>query len=65
MAEINASFHNTDVVLLISANYIVNISASDHNSSQIAGMLGLKVWNAKNSIMLKRSMPTGYARAQN
>lgn len=59
--EINNNFKTTDVVLVIGANDIVNPSALDDPNSPIAGMPVLEVWNAKNVIVMKRSMGTGYA----
>ncbi|MDG2064439.1 MAG: NAD(P)(+) transhydrogenase (Re/Si-specific) subunit beta, partial [SAR324 cluster bacterium] len=51
----------TDVVLVIGANDIVNPGALDDESSPIFGMPVLEVWDAKNVIVLKRSMATGYS----
>jgi len=59
--EINHTFSETDVVLVIGANDIVNPSALDDPNSPIAGMPVLEVWNAKDVIVMKRSMGTGYA----
>ncbi|MBC8200416.1 MAG: NAD(P)(+) transhydrogenase (Re/Si-specific) subunit beta [Planctomycetes bacterium] len=59
--EINHTFAATDVVLVIGANDIVNPSALDDPNSPIAGMPVLEVWNAKDVIVMKRSMGTGYA----
>ena len=59
--EINDKFQNTDVVLVIGANDIVNPSALDDPNSPIAGMPVLEVWRAKDVIVMKRSMGTGYA----
>ncbi|MDG1137207.1 MAG: NAD(P)(+) transhydrogenase (Re/Si-specific) subunit beta, partial [Phycisphaerales bacterium] len=59
--EINHAFGATDVVMVIGANDIVNPSALDDPNSPIAGMPVLEVWNAKNVIVMKRSMGTGYA----
>jgi H+-translocating NAD(P) transhydrogenase subunit beta len=59
--EINHTFCATDVVMVIGANDIVNPSALDDPNSPIAGMPVLEVWNAKNVIVMKRSMGTGYA----
>ncbi len=59
--EINHTFGATDVVMVIGANDIVNPSALDDPSSPIAGMPVLEVWKAKDVIVMKRSMGTGYA----
>ena len=61
MDEINSEFKDTDVVLVIGANDIVNPGALDDESSPIFGMPVLEVWNSKNVIVLKRSMATGYS----
>lgn len=65
MDEINDDFPSTDVVLVIGANDVVNPSALDDPDSPIAGMPVLEVWNAKDTIVFKRSMATGYAGVQN
>lgn len=65
MDEINDDFPETDVVLVIGANDTVNPSAETDPNSPIAGMPVLKVWNAKNVIVFKRSMNAGYAGVQN
>jgi len=65
MDEINDDLPNTDVVLVIGANDIVNPSALDDPNSPIAGMPVIEAWNAKNVIVMKRSMATGYAGVQN
>jgi len=59
--EINPAFPTTDVVMVIGANDIVNPSALDDPKSPIAGMPVLEVWNARDVIVMKRSMGTGYA----
>jgi NAD(P) transhydrogenase subunit beta len=65
MDEINDDFPETDVVLVIGANDTVNPAAAEDPSSPIAGMPVLEVWNAKDVIVFKRSMATGYAGVQN
>ena len=65
MDEINEDFPDTDVVLVIGANDTVNPAAIDEPNSPIAGMPVLTVWEAKNVIVFKRSMATGYAGVQN
>jgi len=65
MEDINDDFPKTDVVLVIGANDIVNSSALEDPNSPIAGMPVLEVWNAKNTIVNKRSMGTGYADIEN
>jgi NAD(P) transhydrogenase subunit beta len=65
MDEINDDFPDTDVVLVIGANDTVNPAATDEPGSPIAGMPVLHVWEAKNVIVFKRSMATGYAGVQN
>jgi len=59
--EMNHTFPATDVVMVIGANDIVNPSALDDPSSPIAGMPVLEVWKAKDVVVMKRSMGTGYA----
>jgi NAD(P) transhydrogenase subunit beta len=65
MDEINDDFPATDVVLVIGANDTVNPAAIDEPGSPIAGMPVLTVWEAKDVIVFKRSMATGYAGVQN
>ena len=65
MDEINDDFPQTDVVLVIGANDTVNPAANDDPKSPIAGMPVLEVWNARDVIVFKRSMNTGYAGVQN
>ncbi|HUX69498.1 MAG TPA: Re/Si-specific NAD(P)(+) transhydrogenase subunit beta [Cellulomonadaceae bacterium] len=65
MDEINGDFPSTDVVLVIGANDTVNPAALEDPSSPIAGMPVLEVWKAKQVIVFKRSMATGYAGVQN
>lgn len=65
MDEINEDFSETDTVLVIGANDTVNPAALEDPNSPIAGMPVLEVWDAKNVIVFKRSMNTGYAGVQN
>jgi proton-translocating NAD(P)+ transhydrogenase subunit beta len=65
MDEVNDDFADTDVVLVIGANDTVNPSATDEPGSPIAGMPVLEVWKARNVVVFKRSMATGYAGVQN
>lgn len=65
MDEINEDFAHTDVVLVIGANDTVNPSAANDPNSPIAGMPVLHVWEAKEVIVFKRSMQTGYAGVEN
>jgi NAD(P) transhydrogenase subunit beta len=65
MEEINEDFPETDVVLVIGANDTVNPSAMEDPGSPIAGMPVLEVWKARNVIVLKRSMASGYAGVEN
>ncbi|KQA22981.1 Re/Si-specific NAD(P)(+) transhydrogenase subunit beta [Vibrio metoecus] len=65
MDEINDDFSGTDTVLVIGANDTVNPAALEDPNSPIAGMPVLEVWHAKNVIVFKRSMNTGYAGVQN
>ena len=65
MDEINDDLAETDVVLVIGANDTVNPAAIEEPNSPIAGMPVLEVWNAKEVIIFKRSMATGYAGVQN
>ena len=65
MDEINQDFPETDVVMVIGANDIVNPGAQEDPNSPIAGMPVLEVWKAKHSIVMKRSMASGYAGVDN
>ncbi|MFE1573025.1 Re/Si-specific NAD(P)(+) transhydrogenase subunit beta [Comamonas odontotermitis] len=65
MDEINEDFPDTDVAMVIGANDIVNPAAQDDPASPIAGMPVLEVWKARHSIVMKRSMASGYAGVDN
>ncbi len=65
MDELNDDFPDTDVAMVIGANDIVNPAAEDDPTSPIAGMPVLQVWKAKTSIVMKRSMASGYAGVDN
>ena len=65
MDEIIGDFPDTDVSMVIGANDIVNPSAQEDPSSPIAGMPVLEVWKAHNSVVMKRSMASGYAGVDN
>ena len=65
MDEINDDFSNTDVAMVIGANDIVNPAAQEDPNSPIAGMPVLEVWKAKDSVVMKRSMASGYAGVDN
>ena len=65
MDEVNDDFPDVDVSVVIGANDIVNPSAQEVPDSPIAGMPVLECWKGKTTIVLKRSMATGYAGVQN
>jgi len=65
MEDANNEMGNTDVVIVIGANDVVNPAAENDPSSPITGMPVIQVWNAKNTIVMKRSMAKGYAAIEN
>jgi NAD(P) transhydrogenase subunit beta len=65
LEETNDALPNTDIVVIVGANDVVNPAAEDDPGSPIYGMPVLQVWNAKHVIVLKRSMRPGYAGIQN
>ncbi len=65
MDEVNDDLADTDVVLVIGANDTVNPAAAEDPTSPIAGMPVIRVWEARDVIVFKRSMATGYAGVQN
>ena len=65
MDQINKQLADTNVVLVIGANDIVNPSAIESPDSPIAGMPVIEVWNAHHVVVLKRSMASGYAGVEN
>jgi NAD(P) transhydrogenase subunit beta len=65
MDEINDEFPDTDLAMVIGANDIVNPAAEEDPASPLAGMPVLQVWKARTSIVMKRSMASGYAGVDN
>jgi NAD(P) transhydrogenase subunit beta len=65
MDEVNEDFPDVDVSIVIGANDIVNPSALTDPDGPIGGMPVLECWKGKTTIVLKRSMATGYAGVQN
>ena len=65
MDEINDDFPDTDVVIVIGSNDIVNPAAQEDPNSPIAGMPVLEVWKAKDVIVSKRGQGTGYSGIEN
>jgi NAD(P) transhydrogenase subunit beta len=65
MDEINGDFPDTDVAMVIGANDIVNPAAQEDPTSPIAGMPVLEVWKGRTSIVMKRTMASGYAGVDN
>ena len=65
MEEINHEMKDADLVLVVGANDIVNSSAVEDPNSPISGMPVLEVWKAKQVVVMKRSLATGYADIDN
>lgn len=65
LEESNDILKDTDVVVIVGANDVVNPAAEDDPSSSIYGMPVLKVWDAKHTIVIKRGMSAGYAGIEN
>jgi NAD(P) transhydrogenase subunit beta len=65
MDEINEDFPDTDIVIVIGSNDIVNPAAQDDPGSPIAGMPVLEVWKAKTVFVSKRGQGTGYSGIEN
>lgn len=65
MDEINEDLPDTDVVMVIGANDVVNPGAQDDPSSPIFGMPVIEAWKAEKVIVMKRSMSVGYAGVEN
>jgi len=65
MDQINPEFKNTDVVIVVGANDVVNPAAEKDPTSPIAGMPVLKVWEASTVMMIKRSLSPGFANIKN
>ena len=65
LEDTNSALPNTDLVIVVGANDVVNPAALDDPGSPIYGMPVLEVWKAKNTVVLKRSMSPGYAGIQN
>ncbi|MES2566943.1 MAG: NAD(P)(+) transhydrogenase (Re/Si-specific) subunit beta [Bacteroidota bacterium] len=65
MDEINDDMPNTDVVMVIGANDVVNPSAQDDPASSIYGMPVIEAWKAEKVIIMKRSMSAGYSGEDN
>lgn len=65
MEDANNEMNNTDVVIVVGANDVVNPAADEDPSSPIYGMPVIRVWEAKNTIIMKRSMAKGYAAIEN
>lgn len=65
MDEVNEDLPETDLVVVVGANDIVNPSALEDTDSPIAGMPVIEAWNARTVVALKRSMAAGYSGVEN
>jgi NAD(P) transhydrogenase subunit beta len=65
MDVVNPELKNTDVVIVVGANDVVNPAATKDPNSPIAGMPVIEVWNARTVIMIKRSLSPGFAGIKN
>ena len=65
MEDANNEMSSTDVVIVVGANDVVNPASEDDPASPIYGMPVIKAWEAKNVIVMKRSMAKGYAAIEN
>lgn len=65
MDEINHEFETTDLALVVGANDTVNSAALEDPNSPIAGMPVLEAWRAKQTVVIKRTLGTGYADVDN
>ena len=65
MDEINEDFNDTDIVIILGANDIVNPAAQEDPNSPIAGMPVLEVWKARQVIISKRGQGRGYSGIEN
>jgi len=65
MENINPEFKNTDIVLVVGANDVVNPAAENNPNSPIAGMPVLEVWDAMSVLVVKRSLSPGFAGIKN
>lgn len=65
MDEINQDISDTDLVLVVGANDVVNPSAQDDPTSSIYGMPVIEAWRARQVVVMKRSMNAGYSGEDN
>ena len=65
MDEVNEEMDEYDVAIVVGANDTVNSAAEEDPNSGLAGMPVIRVWQAKQSIVMKRSLGTGYAAVDN